>query len=68
MALLGVTSHQEEFQSQDLQDENHKEPKTSSYINPNTMQAHITIQVSPQIDKAPPPPELQPSQSTAPID
>jgi len=45
---------------QDLQDKIHKEHKTSSYINPNTMQANILVHVSPQILELPLPPELQP--------
>jgi len=52
----------------DPQPEIQEEHEASEYINLDTMQAQILVPISPQIDEAPQPPELQPVQFTAPID
>jgi len=44
----------------DLQPKIQEEHEASKYIDPDTMQAQISVPISPQINEAPQPPELQP--------
>jgi len=52
----------------DPQPEIQEEHEASKYINPDATQAQILVPISPQIDEAPQPPELQPVRFTVPID